>query len=79
MLPLSASYDVATLEFCTCVSGTTMKSTDDHPRLADEHLHRSDGGFERDALQQAKARQDRSYAALEIWIAAAIAELAAEP
>jgi hypothetical protein len=56
-----------------------MKSTDDHPRLADEHLHRSDGGFERDALQQAKARQDRSYAALEIWIAAAIAELASEP
>jgi hypothetical protein len=58
-----------------------MKITDDHPRLADEHLlghDRSDAGFECDALQQAKARQDRSYAALEIWIAAAIAELAAE-
>jgi hypothetical protein len=56
-----------------------MRSSDDHPRMADDHLLRhdpSDAGFERDTLQQAKARQDRSHAALESWIAAAIAELA---
>jgi hypothetical protein len=61
--------------------GEAMKANDDHPRLADEHLlrhDRSDAEFQRDALQQARARQDKSYAALEIWIAAAIAELAAE-
>jgi hypothetical protein len=58
-----------------------MKPTDGHPRMADEHLLRddpSDAGIDCDALQQAKARQDQSHAALETWIAAAIAELAAE-
>jgi hypothetical protein len=58
-----------------------MKPTDDHPRMADESLLRhdpSDAGIECDALQQAKTRQDQSHAALETWIAAAIAELAAE-
>jgi hypothetical protein len=57
-----------------------MKLTDHHPGKADEHLLRddaSDAGIECDALQQAKARQDQSHAALETWIAAAIAELAA--
>jgi hypothetical protein len=56
-----------------------MRSSDDYPRMVDEHLLRhdpSDAEFERDTLQQAKARQDRSHAALESWIAAAIAELA---
>jgi hypothetical protein len=32
-------------------------------------------GSERDALKKAKARQDRSHAKLDKWIAAAIAEL----
>ena len=34
--------------------------------------------LERDALQLAKERQDKVHAALDIWIAEAIAELAAE-
>lgn len=55
-----------------------MKPADD-PRMADEHMFRHDepgAGFERDHLQRAKERQDKVHAALDVWIAAAIAELA---
>jgi hypothetical protein len=67
----------------TAFSGMRMKPADDYPRMADEPMFRHDasldasvGGFERDALQLAKERQDRVHAALDVWIAAAIAELA---
>jgi hypothetical protein len=61
-----------------------MTPADDYPRMADELMFRHhdaslDGpvaGFELDALQLAKERQDRVHAALDVWIAAAIAELA---
>jgi hypothetical protein len=49
--------------------------------MADEPMFRHDGpgsGFERDHLQRAKERQDKVHAALDVWIAAAIAELASE-
>jgi hypothetical protein len=58
-----------------------MPPTDDSPSPADQHLSQidaRDAEFEHDVLQQAKARQDRSHAALDVWIATAIAELAAE-
>jgi hypothetical protein len=58
-----------------------MKPTEDRPRAAAERMFSDDArhaGVERDARQQAKARQDESHAALETWIAAAIAELAVE-
>jgi hypothetical protein len=60
-----------------------MKPADDHPRMADQPMFRHEAspdgsvrGFEFDALQSAKERQDRVHAALDVWIAAAIAELA---
>ncbi len=66
----------------TAFSWMRMKPADHNPRMADQpmfrhaSLDRSVGGFELDALQVAKERQDRVHAALEVWIAAAIAELA---
>ena len=57
-----------------------MKPVDENPRMADEYMFRHDAPgaeFERDHLQRAKERQDKVHAALEVWIAAAIAELAA--
>lgn len=64
----------------TAFSGMRMKVADEYPRMADEHMFRHDApgsGFEREHLQRAKERQDKVHAALEVWIAAAIAELAA--
>ena len=64
----------------TAFSGMRMKLADEYPRMADEHMFRHDAPgleFERDHLQRAKERQDKVHAALEVWIAAAIAELAA--
>ena len=58
-----------------------MKPTDDHARMDGAYSFQhdaSDAGFELEALQQAKARQDRSHAALDVWIVATIAELAAQ-
>jgi hypothetical protein len=63
-----------------------MTSVGDHSRVAARNLAEDDllldeppdAGFERDVLQRAKERQDKVHAALEIWIAATIAELAAE-
>jgi hypothetical protein len=81
MLPLLPPYDSSALEFGISVSGDSMKPIDDRPRAADERMFYDDArhtGGERDARQQAKERQDQSHAALESWIAAAIAELAVE-
>jgi hypothetical protein len=66
--------------------GVGMTSVGDHSRVAGRNLadgdllldEPPDAGFERDVLQRAKERQDKVHAALEIWIAATIAELAAE-
>lgn len=58
-----------------------MKPADDYPRMADEHMFQRDAPgleFERDHLQRARERQDRVHAALDQWIAVAIAELASE-
>jgi hypothetical protein len=58
-----------------------MKPADDYPLMADQPMfHRDARGleFERDHLQRAKERQDKVHAALDVWIAEAIAELAAE-
>jgi hypothetical protein len=65
----------------TACSGISMKAADDYPRTADEHMFQHDGpgsAFEHDHLQRAKERQDKVHAALDVWIAAAIAELASE-
>lgn len=79
LLPLSAAYDAGVLEFGTAFSGMRMKPADDYPRMADQPMFQHDGpGFERDHLQRAKERQDKVHAALDVWIAAAIAELASE-
>ena len=79
LLPLSAAYDAGSWNLVTAFSGMRMKPADDYPRMADEPMFRHDGpgsGFERDHLQRAKERQDKVHAALDVWIAAAIAELA---
>ena len=58
-----------------------MKRADGDPRIAGEQIlqHESPAmAFDSDALQLAKARQDKVHAALDVWIAEAIAELAAE-
>jgi hypothetical protein len=84
LLPLSAAYDAGSWTLVTAFSGMRMTPADDYPRMADEPMFRHDAsfdgsvrGFELDALQSAKERQDRVHAALDVWIAAAIAELAA--
>jgi hypothetical protein len=56
-----------------------MRPTDDSRRTADEPMFEhdaSDAGYELDALHLAKQRQDKIHAALDVWISAAIAELA---
>jgi hypothetical protein len=56
-------------------------SANEHSRVAEGELlleETSGAGLALDVLQQAKERQDRVHAALETWIAATIAELAAE-
>jgi hypothetical protein len=56
-----------------------MRPTDESPRRVDEHMfgHTTPAEvFDRDALHLAKERQDRIHAALDLWIADAIAELA---
>ena len=58
-----------------------MGRNDKRPHAADEQLLQHDApalGYQLDALQQAKERQDKVHAALDVWIAEAIAELAAE-
>lgn len=45
--------------------------------LEPDDLERTED-FRSEGLQQAKERQDKVHAALEVWIAATIAELAAE-
>ena len=57
-----------------------MRPTDKRPRAADQQLLHDAPVLElqRDALQLAKERQDKVHAALDVWIAEAIAELAAE-
>jgi hypothetical protein len=63
-----------------------MKSVGDHSRVAVGDLAEQDllldeppdVCLEGDVLQRAKERQDKVHAALEIWIAATIAELVAE-
>jgi hypothetical protein len=77
--PISAANDVAALEFVSAFRGTTMRPTDDSRRTADEPMFEhdaSDAGYELDALHLAKQRQDKIHAALDVWISAAIAELA---
>lgn len=57
-----------------------MRPTDDIRRTADEPMFEhaaTAAGYELDALHQAKQRQDKIHAALDVWISAAIAELAA--
>ena len=83
LLPLSAAYDAGSWNLVTAFSGMRMTPADDYPRMADEPMFRHEAsldgsvaGFELDALQSAKERQDRVHAALDVWIAAAIAELA---
>jgi hypothetical protein len=83
LLPLSAAYDAGSWTLVTAFSGMRMTPADDYPRIGDEPMFRHDAsfdgsvrGFEFDALQSAKERQDRVHAALDVWIAAAIAELA---
>jgi hypothetical protein len=61
------------------LSEMSTQPADENPRMADEHMfQRGAAGleFERDHLQRAKERQDKVQAALDLWIAAAIAELA---
>jgi hypothetical protein len=81
LLPLSTAYDAATLEFVSAFRGTMMRPTDESPQRAGEQLLQHDApgeGFERGALDLAKARQDRVHAALDVWITAVIAELASQ-
>lgn len=73
--------DAAALEFVSAFRGMVMRSIDESPRMAGEYVFQHDApaeGFERDALQLAKERQDKVHAALDVWITAAIAELASE-
>lgn len=56
-----------------------MRPTDDSQCTVDEHMFEDEAtaaGFEPDALHLAKERQDKIHAALDVWISAAIAELA---
>ena len=58
-----------------------MRRTDERPRAAGEPLLQHEApalGSQLDILQLAKERQDKVHAALDVWIAEAIAELAAE-
>jgi hypothetical protein len=56
-----------------------MRRTDQRPRAASEPLLQHEApALQLDALQMAKERQDKVHAALDVWIAEAIAELAAE-
>ena len=58
-----------------------MRPNDNRPRAAGGRLPQHDAPvleLQRDALQLAKERQDKVHAALDVWIAQAIAELAAE-
>jgi hypothetical protein len=61
---------------------TGMTSVSDHSGVTGDDLAELDepldAGFDRDVLQRARERQDKVHAALEIWFAATIAELAAE-
>jgi hypothetical protein len=77
--PISAVNDGVALEFVSAFRGTTMRPTDDSRRTADQPMFEHDAtaaGYELDALHQAKERQDKIHAALDVWISAAIAELA---
>ena len=55
-----------------------MRPTDDSRRTADQPMfeHDASAADEFDALHRAKQRQDKIHVALDVWISAAIAELA---